>query len=129
MKLNDFQVSLAANKEACWEVVKLFHSTINDSKKDSLKITFKYDWVMLSVGTKVDIGIDFECTLRGEGWSINDFEKERKNNVFKAWRFKSDSLCEDDVDTEYMDSLNAILSKHLIKKPTAKQMYDYYYKD
>lgn len=128
MKLNDFQNSLIGNKDACWEVVKMFHPNIDDSKKDNLKVSSKYDWVMLDLGKKVSIGLKFECKLSNGNKPIELFEEERLNNRFRAWRFADDSLFRTDVDSEYTEFLNSILSKHSIKKPSTKQMYDYYHK-
>lgn len=126
---NDFQISFASNKDACWEVVKLFHPTINDIKKEKLKVSFKYDWVMLNVGRTASIGVEFDCKLSGSDWDIKAFEKEINDNSFKAWRFADDSRFEDDVDEENTKLLNAIFLKHGVKKPTAKQMHNYYYRN
>lgn len=132
---NNFQKSLRSNKECIWEIVKLFHADISEDKKDQIKAYTKYDWVCIT-GSDVDLGIQFECHLMSGNKPLHLFEKELKNNKFRAWRFIGDSKFESEnrdnlkyLKILYNRVLNDILNKYEIKKPTAKQMSDYYHSD
>lgn len=131
--LNNFQLSLIHpnNKNVTWEIVKVFHPDIDDAKMSWLKVTTQYEWVILEIKKLVSIGIQFECKLSSGRKPIELFEKELKNNKFRAWRFYSDPNCNDETQNEILqnEKVNEILNKYNIAKPTAKQMFDYYHSD
>lgn len=105
--------------------------------KEKIQVHTKYDWVCISThNNKVDIAIEFECNLMSGSKPLHLFEKELKNNQFRCWRFKSDSMFKLENKDEYKylkdvynTALNAILTKYNIQKPTAKQMSEYYHSD
>lgn len=126
---------MLANKEAIWEIVKIFHPEIDELNKSKIKAYLLYDWVHIR-GCGVDIGIEFECHLMSGSKPLSDFEKELRNNKFRAWRFAGDSKYKlekekdfDSLRALYCQLVNSVISKHQIQKPTAKQMSDYYHKD
>lgn len=77
--------------------------------------------------------------LYGPGWKLDTFEKIHKNSAFKAWRFSDDSKylesaeCLEKYGTmtplEVNPDVNEILKKHNVPRPTAQEMFDYYYQD
>ena len=128
--MNDFQKAMLNNIDVAWQIVKVFHPDIDDSLKEKLSITIKYDWIILRI-KKVSIGIEFECHLMSGYKRLELFEQERKNNKFRAWRFVDDSKynLDDCFKDVHVDAINSILKQENIPKPTAKQMSDYYHSD
>lgn len=133
--MNNFQKSLTSNKNCIWDIVKIFHPDIEEEKKEKIKAYIKYDWVCIR-GCGVDIGIQFECHLMSGFKPLHLFEKELKNNEFRAWRFVEDSKYKLENKEElrylkvfYKKCLNDILKKHNIEKPTARQMSDFYHSE
>jgi hypothetical protein len=138
MLKNSFQKALLKNKDAAWEIIKVFHPDILEEYKDRLKIYLKYDWVCIELKAQknisVSIGVTFQCNLYSGNKPLHLFEKELKNNSFKAWRFYDDSksiigIVPDNEVNMYNDKVNNILNRYNIPKPTAKQMSDYYHSD
>lgn len=138
--LNNFQRDMLKpeNRHVAWEIVKLFNPDIPDTyitKKgierksiDKMDVRYLYDWITIK-SNQYEIGVEFYISLWGPGWKLNHFEQQLKINTFRAWRFALDCKYDPDVPRESMPDVNPILKKYRIRKPTAQQMMDYYYKD
>jgi len=131
--LNNFQLNLINpnKKYIAWEIVKVFHPNIDDAQMSKLKVETKYDWITLEIKNVVAIGLEFECKLSSGKKPLELFQKELENNSFRGWRFYLDPKCKDEADDELKlnAEINAILTKYNVRKPTAKQMFDYYHSD
>lgn len=133
--MNAFQSSLTQNKECIWKIVKIFHPDFPYDKRGKIKVSTMHDWVCID-GPGISIGITFECHLYSGPKPLHLFEQEVKNNMFKAWRFGTDSKFDREKggEYEYLRTLYKMLTQDTligygIKKPTAKQMSDYYHAD
>ena len=117
-------------RDFLWDLIMLFHPELKDRKEkvfNQLKMSTKYNWVTLHayMGSKsrIDLAFQFDIKLSGPQPMEAFVEQETKDNWI-AWQFIGGFPKVD----ERID-INALATFYDLPKPTAKQMYNYYYKD
>jgi len=156
--MNTFQKFLTdkTNKHIVWEIIKLIYPNVEDkyisnkgverSNIDNLRISKKYDWFTIdgnvcvgyneinkTILRKFDFAINFEMLnpngnlMTGTGWTLKDFQKCLSLDSFKIWGF----VYSDDRELFNSKSLeiNTLFKKLKVPKPTAKELFNYYYED
>lgn len=155
MRATRFQSKLSSDKDALWDIVKLFHPDIPDTvtnvkgtktysvKDDKMETYLKYQWVCISFKVRgyglIDIGINNteNHNLYGSGVTKKDMKEALKNgNVsFAAWRFCIDSIYSKnkELSDKNRDSFSymagRLLSLHGYKLIEVEEWYEYYYSD
>lgn len=137
MSLNRFQKFLLQPEASLViaDVIKHFHpgytptTALNKVKK--LVVYPKYDWIIIEQGD-VNIGISYRVAVNGQllmgpKQTINEFIKAYDTSYFQAWRFINDRSYEPGGDNNH--NMSALFIQHGVPKPTAQEMYDYYYKE
>lgn len=115
------------------EILTIAHPELTEKERSRVKVRIQYDWVCFE-SHKVDIGLEFENYFMGSGYTIKDFEKAVDDGKFRIWRTVLDSKYESQDSNEsyrtYRDKLTTAVRHILDKlpKPSAQQMFDYYYK-
>jgi hypothetical protein len=152
--MNSFQKHLLdkKNKHKVWEIIKFLHPTLvledkyiskkekERSNIENLHVYRNYNWVCIS-GTlfsngknyKIDLAIKFDMRFKdgslilGPSQPMKSFDECYQCDNFRAWRFRTDSNY-DELKLDKID-INPLLKKLKVDKPTAKEMYNYYYED
>tara|TARA_R100000951_G_scaffold10686_3_gene9023 strand:- start:20670 stop:21113 length:444 start_codon:yes stop_codon:yes gene_type:complete len=142
--LNSFQKAMTDSKhrDVAFALLKMFHPSIPEVYKgghrdfptiSKMRISTKHDWVTISIVLKgefnlnADIGVRFPCELYGGDKDLEEFEEQRRNNDFTAWRFVWDDGDTEDVPKKNM--IHALMELNSIPKPTALEMSAYYHED
>ncbi len=131
------------NRYILMKIVREFHPDVPNSYTspysgktvmavDKIEAYAKYDWVCIRC-RGASIAISFPVSFYGSGKKIQDFEKERRNNIFKSWRFVDDKKAKDPNDFSKIEGFQQKVHELLIESgvpiPTAQQMMEHYYSD
>lgn len=140
--MNDFQKFMlnTPKDKLIWSIIKIYHpnlerfsTNLKGIKKDvldSITVGTKFNWIIIN-GRGVDIGIKFENTTKegtslwGNWVKLEHFEESLKHDKFRTWRFVTDSLYKKADNPD----INHLLELCNVPRPTAIQMFDYYYKE
>jgi len=125
MQVNTFQRSALNNETFIIDIIRAFHPDFNIGKSE-FNIRPQYQWVVI-YAKGIEIGISFEPKFHGDYHKLPAFEKVVKNDNFECWRFTDDS--KKDLFMPNRDYLDSIFKQHKIEKPTAMELYKYYYQD
>lgn len=153
-KFTKFQSRLLSDKDAIWDIIKLFHpdipNTVSSFKgdkifnvRDKIEVYVKYQWVCISFRIReygvIDIGItnSNNHTLYGGGITKDDMKDALDNGdvKFRAWRFSLDKIYRENEELarktekslDYM--AGRLLSLHGYKLVEVDEWFDYYYSD
>ena len=121
--MNTFQKDVISKMDFIIALITAFEPYFDSEEK--IEITTKYDWVCIKTQW-TEIGLKFDSCFNGTGWKLSDFQNCRKKFNFKSWRFGEDNNTKLIPDKNY---IKLIFDLYKIKKPTAKEMYKYYYED
>ena len=125
--LNTFQKDVLNKPDFIKDIVQAFIPDFDLNKK--IKVYPKHDWIIIETNF-IRIGIEFENCFIGMGHKLKDFKNCRKHSNFRVWEFA-------DPFDDYFEfhkkpnkhHIKMIFNKHKIKKPTASEMYNFYYKN
>ena len=121
--MNAFQKDVISKMDFVIALITAFEPSFD--KEEEIKISTKYDWVCIKTRW-TEIGLNFDSCFTGTGWKLSDFKECRNEFNFRVWRFGEDRDTKLIPDENY---LKLIFEKYKIKKPTAREMYNYYYED
>lgn len=145
--MTKFQAKLISDKDTLWNIVKLFHPELPDevpnnagmiSVKDVRLCAYtNYDWVCIEFRARgyglISIGVencnDVNFKHLGMGHKLEDFQRtlDEGGVAFRAWRFAMD--CKSDDGNPDVAEYTKILTDAGYELQSAKEWYDYYYKD
>jgi len=103
------------------EIARLFHPGIDLS---TIYMTFKYDWACIrDKKGHLDLALNFDHSFWGPRITLLQFQEHVRGDHWRMWRFVGDSKY--DALHSKTPKFQSLLKG--IPKPTAQEMYDYYY--
>lgn len=128
-QLQKFFLQNPRASEILYKILGWLHPDLSEEEKAAVTIVTKYDWICFK-SKKVDIGIEFNHGLWGPYATLKDFKRARHKKNFKIWRMVWDSKYDPNIyldDELSIEALQVIMKG--VPKPTAEEMFEYYYRD
>jgi len=107
------------------ELIMLLRPDVTDKDIENVKVRLQYDWVILK-SNKISIGMRLKHDLWGMGHKLSAFEEIVRSGRFKAWKFYDDHKYQ---NSEGQVDITDLLKKYNVPRPSAEQMFKYYYED